>query len=39
MVGDIQLRSKRELIEKFMNENLPQITDMDDIPEKFEVYW
>ncbi|WP_027078652.1 type I restriction endonuclease subunit R [Maribacter antarcticus] len=37
--GDIQLRSKRELIEKFIDENLPHITDMDAIEEEFEKYW
>ncbi|MCU4155226.1 type I restriction endonuclease subunit R [Carboxylicivirga sp. A043] len=33
--GDTQLRSKRELIEKFINENLPQVEDSDDIPDEF----
>lgn len=33
--GDIQLRSKRQLIEKFINEHLPVIEDSDDIPEEF----
>lgn len=37
--GDIKLRSKRELIEKFIDENLPHITDMDAIEEEFEKYW
>ena len=37
--GDAQLRSKRELIEKFIRENLPEISDTDDIPEEFENYW
>ncbi|WP_192351110.1 type I restriction endonuclease subunit R [Algoriphagus sp. Y33] len=37
--GDAQLRSKRELIEKFIRENLPQIADSDDIPEAFDDYW
>ncbi len=37
--GDAQLRSKRELIEKFINENLPQVPDSDDVPEAFESYW
>lgn len=37
--GDAQLRSKRELIEKFIRENLPQISDSDEIPEEFENYW
>jgi type I restriction enzyme, R subunit len=33
------LRSKRELIEKFIQENLPVIGDTDDIPEAFEKFW
>jgi type I restriction enzyme R subunit len=37
--GDIKLRSKRELIEKFIEENLPHITDVDNIEEEFEQYW
>jgi len=37
--GDIELRSKRELIEKFIKENLPQIDDDDSIIEEFEKYW
>ncbi len=36
---DIQLRSKRELIEKFIEENLPKIDDVDDIQDEFEKYW
>ena len=39
IAGDAQLRSKRELIEKFIQENLPHISDSDDIPEVFESYW
>jgi len=35
IAGDTQLRSKRELIEKFIQENLPLIEDSDDIPDKF----
>lgn len=34
-----QLRSKRELIEEFIHENLPKIDDTDDIPEAFELFW
>ena len=34
----MQLRSKRELIEKFINENLPHINDVDDIPGEFEAF-
>jgi type I restriction enzyme R subunit len=37
--SDIQLRSKRELIEKFIDENLPKISDADSIQEEFEQYW
>ena len=39
VAGDAQLRSKRALIEKFIQENLPQISDSEDIPEAFELYW
>lgn len=34
-----QLRSKKELIEKFILENLPEIEDEDDIPQEFENFW
>ncbi|MFV5695428.1 type I restriction endonuclease subunit R [Flavobacterium sp. LB3P122] len=37
--GDIQLRSKRELIQKFIDENLPFIKDGDSIDDEFEKYW
>jgi type I restriction enzyme R subunit len=37
--GDVLLRSKRELIEKFMEENLPSIADADKIEEEFDQYW
>jgi type I restriction enzyme, R subunit len=37
--GEITLRSKRELIEKFILENLPHIKDADNIPDEFEKYW
>lgn len=33
------LRSKRELIEKFIQENLPEIIDTDDIIPIFEKFW
>jgi type I restriction enzyme R subunit len=39
IAGDTQLRSKRELIEKFINNNLPHIEDSDDIPEEFQTFW
>ena len=37
--GDIELRSKRELIEKFIEENLPHIDDVDNIQDEFERFW
>ena len=37
--GEVKLRSKRELIEKFIEENLPNISDVDAIPDEFEKYW
>jgi len=36
---EIQLRSKKELIEKFIRENMPVIIDTDDIPQEFEKFW
>ncbi len=35
VAGDTELRSKRELIEKFINEHLPIIEDSEDIPDEF----
>ena len=37
--GDVSLRSKRELIERFIEENLPHIEDADKIEDEFELYW
>ncbi|REG87441.1 type I restriction endonuclease subunit R [Winogradskyella sediminis] len=37
--GDVELRSKRELIEKFIEENLPHISDVDAIEDEFERFW
>lgn len=37
--GDVQLRSKRELIEKFIQENLPHIEDPEDIADEFFAFW
>ena len=37
--SEIQLRSKKELIEKFIEENLPLVTDSDLIPNAFEDFW
>jgi type I restriction enzyme, R subunit len=34
-----QLRSKKELIEQFIRENLPVIDDPDMIPQEFEKFW
>jgi len=34
-----QLRSKKELIERFIRENLVGIENTDDIPQEFEKYW
>ncbi len=39
MGGDLLLRSKRELIEKFIEENLPHIDDVDIIEDEFEQFW
>ncbi len=37
--GESQLRSKKELIEKFIQKNLPCIQDAEDIPEAFSAFW
>lgn len=37
--GDIQLRSKRELIQKFIDENMPNIKEGDSIEDEFEKFW
>lgn len=39
LTGEPSLRSKRELIRKFIEENLPRITDADDVQEAFEKFW
>lgn len=36
---ETQLRSKKELIEKFIKENLQGIDNTDDIPQEFEKFW
>ena len=36
---EAHLRSKRELIEKFIQENLPVLEDEEDISEAFEKFW
>ena len=38
IAGESQLRSKRELIEKFLNNHLPEIEDNDLIEEKFDAF-
>ena len=37
--GDISLRSKKELIEQFIEDNLIHITNSEDVPEAFDTYW
>lgn len=37
--SDAQLRSKRELIEKFIKENLQILEVSDNIPEAFDTFW
>lgn len=37
--GTVQLRSKRELIEKFINDHLMQLDDSDAIESAFEAFW
>jgi type I restriction enzyme R subunit len=37
--GEADLRSKRELIEKFIQENLPAIKDSEKVTESFEKFW
>ncbi len=39
LAGEVELRSKRELIEKFIEEYLPYIDDVDAIQDEFEKYW
>ncbi len=36
---EAHLRSKRELIEKFIKENLPVIDETDEIPQEFDKFW
>jgi len=36
---EVQLRSKRELIEKFINEQMPNISSGDAIKEGFDTFW
>jgi type I restriction enzyme R subunit len=37
--GEAKLRSKKELIERFIIENLPQIEDGEDVQQAFDKYW
>ncbi|MDX8392597.1 MAG: type I restriction endonuclease subunit R [Mariprofundaceae bacterium] len=39
VAGDAGLRSKRELIEKFILESLPDVANRDAVPEAFAEYW
>ena len=39
VAGEVQLRSKRELIEKFVAENLPSLKPNDNVINEFENYW
>ena len=39
VAGEVQLRSKRELIEKFIEENLPKLQPGDNVIGAFEGYW
>ena len=37
--GDVHLRSKKELIEKFIDENLPHVLGSENVSEVFEDFW
>lgn len=39
LAGDAKLRSKKELIEKFIEESLPKISDGDAVSVAFEEFW
>tara|TARA_B110000908_G_C10268035_1_gene466808 strand:- start:2739 stop:5591 length:2853 start_codon:yes stop_codon:yes gene_type:complete len=39
LTGEANLRSKRELIEKFIEDSLPEIEDSETIPQEFEKFW
>jgi hypothetical protein len=39
VAGDIELRSKRELIQKFIDSNLPKLESSAEIPDSFEDFW
>lgn len=39
VAGEVQLRSKRQLIEQFIEENLPKLKPNDNVIHEFESYW
>lgn len=39
MGADAQLRSKRELIEKFINQNIPKLKDPEAVDSEFQSFW
>ncbi|MDO5981560.1 type I restriction endonuclease subunit R [Flavivirga spongiicola] len=39
IAGEAELRSKRVLIEKFIQNNLPKISDGDNVEDEFKIYW
>lgn len=39
VAGDVDLRSKRELIEKFIDSTLPDLSHAAEIPDSFEDFW
>ena len=39
IAGEARLRNKKELIEKFIHENMSEIEDATDIPVEFDVFW
>ncbi|MDF1815283.1 MAG: type I restriction endonuclease subunit R [Verrucomicrobiales bacterium] len=39
VAGEVELRSKRELIEKFISRNLPDLSSAAEIPDSFEDFW
>ncbi len=39
IAGDAKLRSKRDLIEKFINATIPEITDSNEVEDRFNAFW
>lgn len=39
VTGDLELRSKAKLIEKFIEDNLPKVGSEAEIPDSFEAFW